>query len=380
MAMSIIARRILPSALLKIAQECSLSLRMTINNMPQLLTVFISALLALIFTRYLAIKVGLVDKPNARKLHDGHVPLVGGISIWLALTLFCLLQPDAFVWQWWYLLCSGLLLAIGVLDDRFDLPVLPRVLMQLIIAVVMMSTGLKITSLGAIFAGTIIMEGIMCYAITILAVWGAINAFNMIDGINGLLGALSCVAFSALALLFYLGRQPDMAFWCMALVVAMIPYLLSNLGIFGGARIRVFMGDAGSTVIGFTVIWLLIIATQGKNAIANPVTALWIIAIPLMDMARLFFSRLLNGQSPFKPDREHLHHVLQRAGLNNWQTLGVITAASLMFALVGIGLDIAHIQESVSFALFLLLFALYYWLTGKRKSKETQRYSQEKKV
>lgn len=350
--------------------------------MPQLLIVFISALLALLITRHLAIKIGLVDKPNLRKLHQGEIPLVGGISVWFALIVFCLSQSSPFPWQPWYLLCSGLLLIIGVFDDRFDLPVLPRVLMQLLVAALMMTAGLKLSSLGEIIPGLIVINGVFGYGITILAVWGAINAFNMIDGINGLLGLLSCVTFGALALLFYLGERADVAFWCLAIVVAMVPYLLSNLGLMGGPRARVFMGDAGSTVIGFTVIWLLIIATQGERAVAYPVTALWIIAIPLMDMARLFFSRMLNGHSPFKPDREHLHHVLQRYGLNASQTLCTIAAASLMLALMGIGLDIAGVHESISFALFMGLFAVYLWFTERRKraSGKAQHHSQEKQV
>ncbi len=350
--------------------------------MPQLLIVFISALLALLITRCLAIKIGLVDKPNVRKLHKGEVPLVGGISVWFALTVFCLSQPAPFPWQSWYLLCSGLLLIVGVLDDRFDLPVFPRVVVQLVVAALMMVAGLKLSSFGAILPGMILMHGIVAYGITILAVWGAINAFNMVDGINGLLGLLSCVTFGALALLFYLGAREDVAFWCLAIVVAMVPYLLSNLGLLGGPRTRVFMGDAGSTVIGFTVIWFLIIATQGNHAVAYPVTALWIIAIPLMDMARLFFSRMLNGHSPFKPDREHLHHVLQRYGLNTKLTLCVMTAASLVLALVGIGLDISGVHESVSFTLFMVLFAVYFWFTGrsKRTSEKAERHSQEKQV
>ncbi|MBV4413741.1 UDP-N-acetylglucosamine--undecaprenyl-phosphate N-acetylglucosaminephosphotransferase [Enterobacteriaceae bacterium YMB-R22] len=350
--------------------------------MPQLFTVFISALLALIITRYLAVKVGLVDKPGVRKLHQGDIPLVGGISIWFALVVFCLLQTQPFTWQACYLLCSGLLLIVGVLDDRFDLPVFPRVIVQLAVAALMMWAGFKLSSLGAILPGLLAMEGLPVYGITILAVWGAINAFNMIDGINGLLGLLSCVTFSALALLFYLGERRDMAFWCLGIIVATLPYLFSNLGLIGGARNRVFMGDAGSTVIGFTVIWLLIIATQGQNAVADPVTALWVIAIPLMDMARLFFSRMLSGNSPFKPDRDHLHHVLQHCGLTANQTLAAITLAALALALTGIGLDIAGVHESISFALFMVLFAIYFWFTGRYKhgSEKSERHSREKQV
>lgn len=89
-----------------------------------------------------------------------------------------------------------------------------------------------------------------------------------------------------------------------------------------GRRFKVFMGDAGSIFIGFTVIWLLIEATQGPNITPiRPVTALWMIAIPLMDMATIMVRRIRKGHSPFKPDREYWHHICQRLGMTNHMAL-----------------------------------------------------------
>jgi UDP-GlcNAc:undecaprenyl-phosphate GlcNAc-1-phosphate transferase len=100
----------------------------------------------------------------------------------------------------------------------------------------------------------------------------------------------------------------------------MIPYALINLGILGRKR-QIFMGDAGSMMIGFTVIWLLLGASQANNQILmRPVTALCIIALPLMDMAAIMYRRIKRGRSPFRPDRVHLHHICQRAGLSKAQT------------------------------------------------------------
>ena len=94
-------------------------------------------------------------------------------------------------------------------------------------------------------------------------------------------------------------------------IVAIIPYILMNLGILGRER-KVFMGDAGSMMIGFTVIWLLLGASQDPSgSLMRPITALWLIAVPLMDMAAIMFRRVRRGVSPFKPDREHLHRKRQ---------------------------------------------------------------------
>ena len=100
----------------------------------------------------------------------------------------------------------------------------------------------------------------------------------MVDGIDGQLGALSCVTFVALAILFGLGGREDRAV-VPGLIVALAAYLLFNLSLFG-ARNKIFMGDAGSMVIGFSVLWLVLLATQGPQAVMRPVTALWLIAIP----------------------------------------------------------------------------------------------------
>ncbi len=100
------------------------------------------------------------------------------------------------------------------------------------------------------------------------------------------------------------------------MIAAILPYILLNLGALG-RRYKVFMGDAGSTMIGFTIIWILLETTQGKTHPISPVTALWIIAIPLMDMVAIMYRRLRKGMSPFSPDRQHIHHLIMRAGFTS---------------------------------------------------------------
>lgn len=313
--------------------------------MQEIICVFLSALTMLFIARKVARRVGLVDKPNERKHHSGHIPLVGGVSVYVSLWILYFLQPMWLPDFSIYIFCASLLLFVGILDDRFDLPFMPRMLFQALMAGVMMWNGYYLYSLGNVLFGMQIVLGGVGYAVTLFAVIGAINAFNMVDGIDGLLGALSCVTFGALAIVFYLGERGDLALWCSCLLTACIPYILLNLGIPWGRKFKVFMGDAGSTLIGFTVIWLLIVATQGNRAVIQPVTALWFIAVPLMDMIRVMVSRVRRGNSPFKPDREHLHHLLQRFGLSGRATLVVIVAGASAMAGVGITLSLINIAE-----------------------------------
>lgn len=328
-------------------------------NMQEIVLVFLGALALLFISRKVAKKVGLVDKPNARKHHHGHIPLVGGVSVYLSLWIIYILQPGWLPDFTIYMACATLLIVVGVLDDKLDLPVMPRMALQALVASIMMYNGLYLYSLGNILFGYELILGVLGYGVTLLAVVGAINAFNMVDGIDGLLGALSSVTFGALATVFWMGGNDEMALWCLCLMVACLPYILLNLGIPWGRKFKVFMGDAGSTLIGFTVIWLLIVATQGQDAVMQPVTALWLIAVPLMDMLRVMIARIRRGDSPFKPDREHLHHVLQKAGFSRVSTLSVIVVLQALCCLTGLTFKIANLSEVLQLIIFIMMFFIY---------------------
>lgn len=182
----------------------------------------------------------------------------------------------------------------------------------------------------------------------------------MVDGIDGLLGGLSIVTLGALAYLLQVDSQHGAAYLCIVIIVAMLPYIFMNLGILGRER-KVFMGDAGSMMIGFTVIWLLLGVSQTEQTepLMRPVTALWLIALPLMDMAAIMIRRVRRGDSPFKPDREHLHHIFQRLGLGPRQTLVAICTIALAFAAFGIYGENANLPEVMMFGLFVGCFVGY---------------------
>lgn len=259
-----------------------------------------------------------------------------------------------------YLICAGVLVFVGAMDDRFDISVKIRAVVQAVIAVVMMVIAkLHLGSLGYIFGPWELVLGPFGYFLTLFAVWAAINAFNMVDGIDGLLGGLSSVLFAAMGLILWFDGQTSLAMWCFAMIAAILPYIMLNLGILG-RRYKVFMGDAGSTLIGFTVIWLLLETTQGKTHSISPVTALWIIAIPLMDMVAIMYRRLRKGMSPFSPDRQHIHHLVMRAGFTSRQAFVLITLAAAILAGVGVTAEYSHfVPEWVMLVLFLLAFFLY---------------------
>lgn len=324
--------------------------------------IFFSSLAFLFILRKIAKAVGLVDQPNERKHHAGQVPLIGGISICLVIIQYLNSNPAIIPHSTLYGLCICLLTTIGALDDKYDISFKLRFFVQGFLSIVMMYfADITLLSLGDILGTGQTELGKFGYVVTMLAVIGAINAFNMVDGIDGLLGGLSCVTFGSLGTLLWLNDNTSLAYFCLIICTATLPYILFNLGAFGKKR-KVFMGDAGSMLIGFTVIWLLLISSQDNTtATMRPVTALWLIAIPLMDMTAVMMRRIKRKSSPFKPDREHLHHIFQRIGLNSTQTLIVICAIALLLSSVGMLGEYFAIPESTMFYAFLFCFAFYIW-------------------
>jgi UDP-GlcNAc:undecaprenyl-phosphate GlcNAc-1-phosphate transferase len=334
------------------------------------LTAFLTSFFSIMVFNPIASRIGLLDVPNGRKKHDGAIPLIGGVAIFFSVLLACSLFIHESKTLNLYLISAALILFVGVLDDRYDLSVKSRLIAQVIIAsILIFGAGLYLNTLGDIFYFFELKLGYVGIIVTVIAVIGSINAFNMVDGIDGLAGMLSLVTFTSLSILFY---HAGNSWFLLPLIfdAAILAYLFFNLRWPFVSVQKIFMGDAGSMLIGLTVVWLLVLGTQSYNVLEgaelnkvafSPVTALYLIAIPLMDMAAIMFRRVKKGHSPFKPDRDHLHHIFERAGYNRKQTLVQITLSSLLIAVCGIAGELIHIPEWIMFSLFILLFVFYNW-------------------
>ncbi len=325
------------------------------------ITVFFLTCVAIKVLNPIAQRVGLVDLPNDRKKHIGAIPLIGGVSIYFSVLLVSSIVFEQSQLFNLYLISAALILFLGVLDDKYDLSVRIRIAAQVITAsILVFGAGLYLTSLGHITYFFELKLGYVGILFTVFAVIGAINAFNMVDGIDGLAGMLSLVTFSALALLFYLVGNS----WFilpLLFIGAILGYLLFNLRWPFESIEKIFMGDAGSMLIGLTVVWLLVIGVEADAQALAPVTALYLIGIPLMDMAAIMYRRIKKGMSPFKPDRDHLHHIFERAGYSRKQTLIRITLISIALAAVGVCGELFQVPESIMFIGFLVIFAAYNW-------------------
>ncbi|WMN61203.1 UDP-N-acetylglucosamine--undecaprenyl-phosphate N-acetylglucosaminephosphotransferase [Pseudoalteromonas xiamenensis] len=324
------------------------------------IVIFFASFLSLFLFRKLAKVVNLVDVPSERKNHKGRIPLVGGVAIFVIVCGYLWLSDNGMTNIDVYLICAISLLIIGVIDDLIDVSFKLRLVVQAGVAFAMIYfAGLSLSQVGNLIGPFELNIGLFGVIATLIAVVGAINAFNMVDGIDGLLGGLATVSFSSMAILFYFAGHVELFAFSIAVVVATLPYILMNLGVPFGRRFKIFMGDAGSTVIGFTVVWLLLEGSQGSVVAIRPVTALWIAAIPIMDAVSTIMRRIKKGQSPFKPDREHLHHILQRLGVGPKMTLFVICSIASLFALVGILAQLNSIPDYFMFYGFILCQVLY---------------------
>ena len=270
-----------------------------INHLIELVFTFFFSLTTLFFLRKFAQRIGLVDQPNDRKHHEGSIPLVGGLSICLSLLYFLFNNESIFQNTPLYTASVIILVAIGAIDDKLDIDFRIRFAIQAILSIAMMVIAkIELHTAGNIIGTGELLLGGLGYFVTVIAVIGAINAFNMVDGIDGLLGGLSVVTFGGLGVLLVYYELNNLAYFCLAMIVIITPYILLNLGAFGRKR-KVFMGDAGSMLIGFTVIWLLLLSSQESQALMRPVTALWLIAVPLMDMAAINDSPYAKRLFPF---------------------------------------------------------------------------------
>lgn len=200
-----------------------------------------------------------------------------------------------------YLISAALILFLGVLDDKYDLSVRVRIVAQIITSsILIFGAGFYLTSLGNIVYFFELKLGYLGVFVTVLAVIGAINAFNMVDGIDGLAGMLSLVTFTSLAFLFYIAGSH----WFvlpLLFIGAIVGYLIFNLRWPFESVQKIFMGDAGSMLIGLTVVWLLVLGVEDDVRVFAPVTALYLIGIPLMDMAASCIVVLKRGCHPLNP-------------------------------------------------------------------------------
>ena len=255
------------------------------------------------------------------------------------------------------ILCGGLIVAFMLVDDFFGLRASLRIIFQAAIVLFMILISEEyITNLGNLYGNGDVNLGAIAIPFTIFCVVGLMNAYNMIDGLNGI-----CASFGLVPLIF-LTFFGSVKYGLLIPIGAILGFMAYNLGYLGKKR-RVFLGDSGSNYIGFTVAFLCITYSQDSQII-NPVTALWLVAIPLLDCLGVIVSRVKKGLMPFTPGRDHLHHKLLDKGYSPKNILYIFILISIVLCSVGCLLEFFFPNDDyISLGLFILFAILYYAMT-----------------
>jgi UDP-GlcNAc:undecaprenyl-phosphate GlcNAc-1-phosphate transferase len=345
---------------------------MELNIIIDYLIISIMASLAInsVLRNFAKEKKLLVDIPDrSRKFHKRATPLTGGIGILLAVIISTEIYLDMNNLKGYMpefsqklYIASIPLLILFLIDDFKGLRPLYRLIIQVTLSLyVVFSTDIYLSNLGNLFGFGEIQLGILSIPFTIFCVVGIMNAFNMIDGINGL-----CAGSAMMALLFigfYSGLMYDSVL--IIIVGSMIGFLIFNLRFFGKKR-GVFLGDSGSNLIGFWVAWCAIYSSQNTIYQVEAITMLWFVSIPLLDCIGLIFSRIIRGISIASPGRDHIHHKLM-LNYSPEGSLGIILLISLCAGLLGIALE-NNFEPWVSTLMFFLYASFYYIYAYKFKS------------
>lgn len=329
-------------------------------SIPVYLGAFLATLFLIQILRRPAAQIGLVDVPGGRKNHDGHVPVVGGLAMFGAFAFAAVMADGPLLHHASLLAALLLLVAVGVLDDLHDLSAHSRFLAQILAAVFMTSWGgVHLDSLGDLMGAGEVQIHEWAIPFTVFCVLGVINALNMSDGLDGLGGGLAFFAFAWFAVAAAVaGKAAEAAFLGLFLSVV-LGFLVFNLRTPWRSRATVFMGDAGSMMLGFALAWFAVELSQGEGRAIRPITAVWVLGLPLMDTVSLMLRRMLKGKSPFSADREHLHHIFLAAGYSVPQTVAILLAASTLLGGIGVVAGHLGVPDHLMFYAFLGLFALY---------------------
>jgi UDP-GlcNAc:undecaprenyl-phosphate GlcNAc-1-phosphate transferase len=337
---------------------------MTLAIIKYALVFFGTLLLLRLFSR-LAVRVGLVDYPGRRKRHRGAIPLIGGPAILAGFCFGGLLVADTLYAYRPLFAALGILLVAGLLDDLNDLSPAQKFLAQLVAGIVVISWGgTTVSHLGNLFGyGPVALHGI-AFPITVVCLLGLINAMNMADGADGLAGGLTLIAFGFLFVSAILVGFGSTAQLVLTAFVALLAFWMMNMRFPWQLRGKVFLGDSGSMMLGMLLTWFSVeLAQPGTDF--TPITAVWFLAIPLLDMGVVILRRIGRGQSPFRAGRDHFHHVLIAAGMRPAVAVLFIHAIALALAAAGFVAWRAGVPEAAMFYAFLFLLAASYLLSGR---------------
>ncbi len=331
---------------------------------PVAITLVISALISFITTpvvRILAFKIGAVDVPkDARRMHKAPIPRIGGLAIFLGFLLSSLIFLPLTQQFQGMLLGAIIIVILGVFDDIYELPAKPKFCIQILAALVAALHGnvISILSNPNIFSTEPYWHlGVLSIPFTVLWIVAITNAVNLIDGLDGLACGVSTISSMTMLVIALTVSESNVAILMGALVGACLGFLPYNLN-----PAKIFMGDTGSTFLGFI---LAVTSIQGLFklfAVVSFAVPFLILGLPIFDTCFAILRRIATGRSPMSPDREHIHHRLIDMGFSQKQAVATLYVIS---AILGLSAVILTTSGVVKAMLFFLTFCLAIAIVSK---------------
>ncbi|WP_407269350.1 glycosyltransferase family 4 protein [Radiobacillus sp. PE A8.2] len=334
----------------------------------QVIIAFIISLLATwLFTypvKWLARKIGAMDQPDHRKIHTVVTPRLGGLAIFLGVSLGLLyLRPSD---DHYAAICVGALIIVvtGILDDKFQLRPIVKLGGQLLAAGTVIYSGLIVERITIPFIGLVELNN-LSIVVTVLWVVGVTNAINLIDGLDGLASGVSTIALTSILIMAVMDAKIVVFYLCVVLIASNIGFLFHNF-----YPAKIYMGDTGSMFLGYSISVVALLGLFKNVTLISLIIPVIVLAVPIFDTLFAIIRRLINGENIMMPDKKHLHYQLLSAGFSHRATVLIIYGFSAVFGILAIVFSNASLGltlvVAVIFLLMLQIIAEIVGVVGKK--------------
>ena len=324
------------------------------NDIVMAILALILSLVLVPFVAKIAIKIGAVDKPNARKVHTSLMPRMGGLAIYISFFAVLFLSHDATKEHLGLFIGGTVLVLVGIIDDIKDIPAKAKLVGQIVAACIVVAFGVRVEFMTNFVLGGMFPLYYFSVPFTVIWIVAIINAVNLIDGLDGLAAGTSIIAATTMAISGYATGQTEMASIALILIGASLGFLKYN---FHPAKI--FMGDTGSMFLGYNLAVLAVMGFTKSFTLLSLVTPILVLAIPILDTLFAIIRRKINNEPVFKPDKHHLHHCLLNYGFSHRDTVLIIYAVSAVLALCGLIMTYLNPAQGICLLIVLSVVIIY---------------------
>ena len=315
---------------------------------------FILMMLMVPLIKKIAYKTNYIDVPKGRKIHKKPIPLLGGLSIFLSFNIICLLFINNINLEFYNKVTLGsfLILLLGLYDDKFDMRAILKLICQVIIAFIV---AYKLGGIDSIQIHNLVIDFNFLQGVLFQAIWIVVllNAFNLIDGLDGLATGSSIIAISSILIVSLIRNDFSNISLMLILIVILLGFLIYNF-----PPASIFLGDCGSMLLGYYVAMFSFFSY--KSVTVTSISFLILIAfLPLIDTILAFIRRKINKVSPFKADALHMHHRLLRKGYNKKQSVLIIYGIMLFYSICSIIISFVNIFGKILILISIIIFTIF---------------------